>query len=339
MLLWFILKAVRVVYAADYEVDGELAQTIFKMDGGIDSVTRSRFTVFVKDCSWLIQTIDLSEAGKPLRMRETSCTNNAEIYEVMSWVRSDNPAEARRLGSPQNVGSIISNDVPVGQDYGYFVCHLWLMFASGCYFENPATNWLTPVYDANASVTVDRKLAREAKWKLLKGPGSLPLSVVYLDSDKSTDAAYMATGVTNAGTIQIASGFLFELRVQRGFAAGQMRTGDSSQEYRIQKQAIANVTAVRPGCSRSDLLPAVNGSTLVIDQRQADVTNPIPANATYIVRDGVQWLSVEKAKELNASQKLVPKRSSTVTVVFYGSLLSISVVFLFVLSRLKARRM
>ena len=45
-----------------------------------------------------------------------------------------------------------SNNVPVGEADDDFLCHLWLMFASGCYFENLATNWLTPVYDINASV-------------------------------------------------------------------------------------------------------------------------------------------------------------------------------------------
>ncbi len=52
--------------AAQYEVDGHIEQTIYKVDGSVQSKERSQFTVFVNDCSWLIQETNLDVDGKPL---------------------------------------------------------------------------------------------------------------------------------------------------------------------------------------------------------------------------------------------------------------------------------
>ena len=354
------------------------------------------------------------------------------------------PSGSRTL----NFATIVSNSVPVAQMDDYLVCHLWLMFASGCYFKDLSTNWLTPGYDLNASTLVDPKLKREAKWELINGPGSLPLSVDYLETSRlgntpeRTNASYLATGLTNAGAVKLPSGFVFE------------------QKFSTRKRAVATVTDVRPVCSRSDLLPATSGKTVVDDRRlaaeavrtggtvfaegeiqslslmisrlrqhadkvslflwqglsnpeQAMLTNPLAFQAgarearnmvvralnkavegpciyegerfqgiplrpettnllrqaptgaklahlnrllledafpvvlsppthtpTYVVQDGVQWVPVEKAKQMyNQPPVAPPKRSSTVTVVFYGSMVLLSAVFLYFLSRLKQKRM
>ncbi len=316
----------------EYEVDGEIVQTSFDQGGGVGSVQRGKFTVFVKDCSWLIQTIDHDENGEPLVQRETACTNGAEIYEVVTGVRNKNADGNPRLGSSFSVGSIISNDVPVGQSGGYFVSHLWLMFASGCYFANLSTNWLTSVYEVSASAPGEFRRQREAKWKLINGPGSLPSSVVYSQKDnrmemfmqeglkdnrlqtiiqeglaranavslqrETIDATYTATGVTNAGKTQMPGGFVFEQRVNNnGFAPGPILPGQSVPAYHILKRAVATVTAVRPICSRSILLPAAEGRTIVYDRRWANPEAP-QSLTSYSFENGVQWLPVEKAKQL-----------------------------------------
>ncbi len=68
--------------AEEYEVDGEIVQTLFNPDGGVQGEKESKFAVFVKDRCWLIQTTDHDKAGKSLMARETACTNGTEIYEV-----------------------------------------------------------------------------------------------------------------------------------------------------------------------------------------------------------------------------------------------------------------
>jgi len=305
---FILLSAILQASAEEYEVDGHIEQTIYKRDGTVGAVEKSEFAVFVKDCSWLIQTTDEGKDGKPFFIRETGCTNGAEIYEVEGKINKGQQHGVKDW----NMATIVSNNVPVGQNEGYFVSHLWLMFASGCYFANLSTNWLTPVYDVNASLQADPDLKREAKWELVNEPGSLPLNVVYLEGGL-TNATYTATGVTNAGTIKIPSGFVFEFRgnpFSANFAPGPIELGESAPAYRVRKRAVATVTAVKPVCSRSDLLPTAEGMTMVIDQRPTNYLADAQNLPTYIVKTGVQWLPIAKAQQSYVAQRIPPKPTS-----------------------------
>ena len=164
----------------EYEVDGEIVQDFFARDGSVDVEKRAKFTVFVKDCSWLIHTVILDGKGEPATQSETACTNGGEIYEIQTNVSKTLSDGSPNPGYLPGLASIVSNNVPVGQTLGYFNGHIWQMFASSCYFANLATNWITPVYDVNASAPLNPALRCEAKWKLINGPGSLPSSVVYV---------------------------------------------------------------------------------------------------------------------------------------------------------------
>ena len=294
-------------WAAEYEVDGEIVQTAFRQDGGAQLVTRSKFTVFVRDCSWLIQTTDHDEAGKPLVVRETACTNGAEIYEVSWPVVGGNAPGGRGPIQTWNVASIVSNNIPIATSGSSVISHLWLMFASGCYFADLSTNWITAVYELNGSVPADRQIKRKAEWTLINGPGSLPLSVVYFDGISlpaslgnlslpanlgsmipSTNATFLAAGLTNVGTIQIPSGFVFERRVGAGFAPGPILPGRSTPSYHFSDQVVASVTAVRAGCSRSDLAPTAAGMTMVFDHRLPPVEVPTDST-TFSTTESLNW--------------------------------------------------
>jgi hypothetical protein len=94
--LCLLFSALVPLEAAEYEVDGHLEQTLFKMDGSVQLVTRSKFTVFVKGCSWLIQTTLLDEAGKPrrcgtcraeLRWKSTYTHERANSFTLFSKLR------------------------------------------------------------------------------------------------------------------------------------------------------------------------------------------------------------------------------------------------------------
>jgi hypothetical protein len=61
----------------------------------------------------------------------------------------------------------VSNNVPIGEGDIVLYGHLWLMFASGCYFRNIDSNSITPVYDVNASAAVNPNARREAKCELI----------------------------------------------------------------------------------------------------------------------------------------------------------------------------
>lgn len=323
------------VSGVEYEVDGEIIQTNFAQDGGVRSVKRSHFSVFVRDCSWLIQTRDHDEAGKLLLVRETGCNDGKEIDEVEGDVLDDKEAGTARGVGTWNVGSIVSNSVPVGQMDDYIVSHLWLMFASGCHFSSLSSNWLTPVYDVNASVPVNPNLKREAKWELVHGPGTLPLNVVYLDKQDVTNATYFATGMTNVGERRMAAGFVFEQRVGGShFSPGPVGPGETAPSYRVRKRAVATVTAVSAVCSRTDLVPAAKGMTIVVDERPPQ--NPAQkAPPSYVVQNGVKWVGTADAKGLYVPQK-TPEKHSAVAIIIFMIFNSI-VVFMLVLNQVRRK--
>jgi hypothetical protein len=184
---------------------------------------------------------------------------------------------------------------------------------------------------------VHPELRREAKWELCGGTRPLPLNVTYFAGTNRPDATYTAMGMTNAGDVLMASGFVFEQRVGGYFAPGMGNSAETNTNYRIKKLAIAHVTAVRPVCSRRDLAPTASGRTIVDDQREASMTNKSPTQ--YKVANGVDWVSVEKARQLSAQQKQAyqtpPTVSKSYRAVFYLTMAAISAVFLWLLFRLK----
>lgn len=320
--------------AAQYEVDGQIEQVLYKMDGSVQTEQKAGFTVFVKDCSWLIQTTNLDSDGNPQGVNETASANGGVIYSL-----DIRPSGHDGVVFP-NFANIYSNNIPVGETDDYFICHLWLMFASGCYFENPATNLLTPAYDSNASAVVNPNLKREAKWEFINGPGSLPLNVVYLDEpfNRITNATYMSTGVTNVGKLKFPSGFVFEQRIigGRNFAPGSSISGVPDPNYRVRKRAVATVTAVRPYCSRAEFVPTAKGNTQVSDERLARVPNSNP-RMYYRFLDSVRWVSVEQAKRLVAAQS-PPKNPPSKTIVVVILLMPAAVVLsLWFLNRSKGQ--
>jgi len=330
-ILFFVLGAVFAASAAEYEVDGEIVQTAFKMDGSIRDAYRGTFTVFVDGCSWLIQMTNQDGNGKPYSWSETAFTNGGEIYALGGVIKKE--------AWMPNHGWICSNNVPVGEGDININGHLWLMFASGCYFKSLTTNRITPVYDCNASVAEDPKMRREARWELFSGPASLPSNVVYIgDIGVPIDAIYWATGVTNTGKLQMASGFEFERRIGRGFAPGPTTPGRSIPDYGILSRATATVTAVRPGCSRKDLLPTAEGFIKVIDERLSPITGPLGPR-TYDVREGSPWiLPVEKARKLYFTIAPQEPPSARAREVFLVAMFSVTAVFLFIMIRLKKRQ-
>jgi len=251
VLLWALLSAPSTSLGREYEVDGEITQTNFKPDGSVRNVQHSKFTVSVKDCSWLIQTTNLDQGGNRL---SDVVTSHAGTNQVCSVIRT----------APEKWWPVesIPGDLPIGHGDGNLMCHLWLMFASDCYFASLSTNWLTPVYDSNASATIDPNLKRRAKWRLINGPGSLPFGVKYMKGDYDVDATYLHTGLTNVADMRFPNGFVFEQRVSRRFAPGPILSPGAAPAYHILKRAVASVTAIRPFCARTEFTPVVTAGVL-----------------------------------------------------------------------------
>jgi hypothetical protein len=113
LFLIIIFGATNICLCNEYEVKGSIRQSIIDFDSPRFEYT-NEFTVYVRDCDWLIQTTE-RQAGH-VCVREVGATNDTEIYE--------------------STGMIKSKGIPVELLDRGVVGHLWLMFASQCYWKN-----------------------------------------------------------------------------------------------------------------------------------------------------------------------------------------------------------
>ena len=118
--------------------------------------------------------------------------HNRQIGETRMGREPQNAMPPRQgAPPPQTMATIIANNIPVGQLDSAVTGHLWLMFASQCYWTNQTTGRLTPVYDWRASVAAGGAMQTvPAEWDLLAGPGSLPREVRYLGNWGETNGLY-----------------------------------------------------------------------------------------------------------------------------------------------------
>jgi hypothetical protein len=275
-------------FASEYEVSGKISQTIIQRNSNLED--SSEFTVFVRDCGWLIQIIEKDGNGN-FSKREVGSTNGAEIFELESFEEANLPSQKK---SPQmNFATVLSNNIPVGQLDKDVLGHLWLMFASQCYWNNLNTDLLTPVYDWRASVAAHgENLKVKAEWNLLNGPGSLPREVRYLGVWDETNGLYTATGISSAGGTIIPNGFIFEERHAVALEGMVLR-----------KRVVAEVTAVQVVCSRASLLPNPEGQTLVVDRR-LNTVEPAGHLPTYKNPVAGKWSSIDEAQKMAEANRM-----------------------------------
>ncbi len=285
--------------ASEYEIEGSARFKNLDRAGNVRTELKSSFRVFVRDCGWLIEVIDLDENNDPKGGRETGSTNGAEIFTLSLPIeprKTQTLAQAvsgtssnqvvRRLR--RNVASIVSNSVPVSSISESVVSHLWLMFASHCYFAGLTTNQLTPVFDVTAYVLHRPDLKVPAQWELTGGTVPLPKAVTYYNETNEPPgkrAQYSATGLTNVGRMTLPTGFIFE-----EFFGGNVR-----------RRVDVVVTAVRPTCSEVSLLPSIQGKALVNDYRLIGANPPIKSFTYSTPRKG--WVSVQEARKVQAMQR------------------------------------
>src|SRR5574339_262304 len=97
------LAMICITQASEYEVDGTVTQSLAR---GWESATAS-FTVYVKDCGWLIATVETNQHGRVTR-REIGSTNAGEIYEYIFPTEST----PQRRGAPARA-TILPSNIPV----------------------------------------------------------------------------------------------------------------------------------------------------------------------------------------------------------------------------------
>jgi hypothetical protein len=195
--------------------------------------------------------------------------------------------------------TIVSNNLPVGDTDSAVVGHLWLIFASQCYWPGVETDQLTPVYDWHASVAArGQGLKVTAGWDLLEGPRPLPRRVWYLGHWGETNGLYSITGTNSIGGMLIPTGFIFEQ-----FQIGALKDNSFVHEIVVAKRVVAEVTGTRPNCSKIELIPSPKSHAVVIDRRfDSGLPNRPPSYQNPV--DG-QWPSIEKSKQFAAVQRAI----------------------------------
>ena len=284
-------------FAAEYEVDGRITELVtdLRNDQNVTNFYTNAFTVYVQGCAWMIRTTE--EAGHgAARIRTVGSVNGTEIFDLTKNVEGlnarggDHSSISYQKQTSPNRALVYSNSIPVGHLDIDMVGHLWLMFASQCYWSSLGTNTtlLTPVYDWNASALAYKDKKVRAGWELLNGIGSLPREVRYFGLWDETNGLYRASGVKYAGGAPVPAGFVFEER-HASYATHSME---------LDKRVVAEISMVREGCSLTDLLPVPLGQTIVIDHRLAGRNAHGGRYSDYVIEAAGKWPSIEKAIDL-----------------------------------------
>ena len=281
---WVLLSATAIAAsdsrAVEYEVSGRIRGTV--IENGTTTVYSNEFAVYVRDCSWLIQTTE-DIAGHRL-IREVGSTNGTEICEFLLAVDATKKDDISKA-------FITPSSVPIDLLDKGMVGHLWLMFASRCYWGSQHSEWLPPVYDWHASIGANPNLRKRAEWVLLEGTNSLPREVRYLGEWDETNGLYRVIGTKVVAGMQIPTGFVFEERyaVRKGMV--------------LRKRVEAEVSSVRGVCSRASLLPVLStDKSMAIDWRlrRHATERVIPS---YAIARSEKWPSIDEARALLAAAK------------------------------------
>ena len=142
------------ICGAEYELEGTIA---FTHDDSRADVYNRDFRVSVRDCGWLIKTVELKTSANPGVVHYVGSTNGVEVFQLSYWTNG------------MVTGSVESNSVPVdGVDK--VAPYLWISLASRCYFERAEDGLAKPAFDGSAGVRGLNFLEVRADWALQEAP-------------------------------------------------------------------------------------------------------------------------------------------------------------------------
>jgi len=324
--LWTVLVALFAFrsFAQEFEVEGVTTYRQISGTGKTVTLRSETFTVFVRDCQWLIQTREERPGGTPA-MWEIGQISPSEVVQLGIPSTPTNAIGSNRVAIPPLRSAVVfSNAVPVGC-LDKTIAPLWIMFASHCFLRGRTNDLITPVYDQVAGPTFNPNLKQQARWSFLpKAPG-LPSVLDYFNDgqlhsmSKSnlpsvfklpkpydqgfTNAICYATGVTNIGGLALPSGFVFERYMPAN--------GRKSTDLRVMERVEASVTAVRSSCSRENLMPELSrkSNTVIVDRRSAPTNDLKLAVTLNNEESGGIWPKAEAVRKVEAERKKTIKNA------------------------------
>jgi hypothetical protein len=332
-LSFFLWSSQSVPAQPAYELHGIIQDERYVESLRSNVTNTGSFSVYVNDCGWLIRG-DIPHLDRTTGVREIGSTNGTEIFEVSllimpqfapqesSEAKSDSaadpsPAQAQPISTRQGFQAFVKpGPMPAScsPSDGRFA-HLWLMFASRCFFAGREDSEILAAYDINSCVTRGNDYTMEGAWVLSTAQPGLPLSLAYInrrghpfarDAEGNrtfvpfdppfdagfTNALYTVTGTTNVGRLVLPTGFIFE-RFRPGWTNRQPAPV-------LEARSVATVTNFMPHCSRTSLVPELPPRVVVIDMRELPA-DPSKKPIHYSGAAG-QWLPVEEAKRVHEAR-------------------------------------
>ena len=284
------------VYGQEFTVTGITTYKVL-YSGDVRVWRTNSFTVSVSNCNWLIRST-------PIHREELDYTEmgyaNGEIRMLYHFTKSVNGAETNIL-----VGKVDQNDVP--PDDGSTISHLWLAYASGCYFAQITNTHLKPVWLLDDFDLRYEGFTVNAGWKVSDLTPKLPEFVVYFNdgvlrardstgrvSFKArppydggyTNAIFESLIWTNIGRIALPLAFSFQ-------RFGLKNPAASSNDLALINLIEAQADQVSTAVGRISFGPSFAGTASVADQR----FNPPLRDLIYTIRDG-RWPAKTDSKLL-----------------------------------------
>lgn len=271
----------------EFELHGVITQESLFPSGSTPVVSRP-FSVYVRDCQWLIHA-ERERPGYTPDVQEYGSTNGQVIYRVgVPGLPLGQNTSGGKTPLPLAGATIVSNSVVVSSESGLYLAHLWLMFAARCYLEAHVGQEIAPVYDEAANALHDKGYQQVASWTLSPQPPHLPENICFLNTrgrvtmgkdrravyvrssthQDYTNALYRVTGFTNVGGLTLPTGFVFT-------RYGPVREG-AEFKLREYSRAVAVVTNASSRCSRASLLPVFPDRIVVADKRLERAEPSIP---------------------------------------------------------------
>lgn len=302
ILQWTCLGAALLIiggvhsHAQAFKAEGRTKYQVFNQGKLVYSNTNN-FTAEVSGCDWLIRTVPLGKGPDDTLDYTEMHHRHGEIKMIYAFISKTNKSVTNIIVKVEG------NDVP--EDDGSTISHLWLGYASACYFASVTNGLLKPVWMLDDGDLRFENFQVQGNWILNNSAPKLPDSVVYFSdgnlrlkrgggerltlkapgpfSSGYTNAIYTVLGWTNFGSaIEVPHRFVFQ------------RYGTKVDATTNTDLAIINLVEVytetlKPIGLNSTLNPEVTGIAHVADRRFF----PPIRNIEYKVKDGA-WQTKER---------------------------------------------
>lgn len=367
-ILVFSCFAGGVSFGQQYQVEGKVSGTAFDLDGKPmpDAVPSHEFILCVSNCVWEM-TLRLSDETAAYYRKQASDTGRSfdmSDYDRLTfdgtnlyYFSDEETSFGKYSAKMRAAGTLIPADkdnlataAVVGQEVPHFIegdSHIWLAYASSCYFKNLTTNllevtWRWGFVEIGGLLGPSQSVKRRTSWLLQQDAPQLPKSVTYYlgDFGNLTNAQYAVHSYKTFQNLTLpVESTLDVYRVDS-------RVGLSTNMIRL-IHYVVRAAAFKKLEKGFVFPPPVPVLTDVTDHRFNSPTDPAPrVPVPYMIRD--RFLTKDEAKDSSNYAKFKPgfnepvhpsgKGGKTKKIIFGLMAVSVAFVLAVVISKIRSAR-